>query len=86
MSPETNDRSAQEIEDDMADEASRLEQRVEQLDERADEAAKKAEVTRAHTEPDTDEPLGNVAGDWTNKARTDNDPTGAIDDPDEDEG
>jgi hypothetical protein len=81
MSSDTDDRSLQETQEDMADEADRMEERLDELAEHGRAAVKKAQVTREQADPDADEPLGDVAGDWSGMARTDDDPSGAVDDP-----
>jgi hypothetical protein len=81
MSSDTNERSLKDTQEDMAEEADRMETRLDELAEHGRAAVKKAEVTREQADPDADEPLGNVAGDWSDMARTDDDPSGAVDDP-----
>lgn len=81
MSPDSNERSLKQTQDEMAEEADRMQARLDELEEHAGAAAKKAEVTREHADPDADEPLGDVAGDATDAARTDDDPSGAVDEP-----
>jgi cell division septum initiation protein DivIVA len=81
MSADSNERSLKDTQEQMAQEGDRMEARLDELEEHAGAAAKKAEVTREHADPDADEPLGEVAGDWEEMARTDDDPAGAVDDP-----
>jgi len=57
-----------------------MESRVDELGKHADAAAKKAEVTREHADP-PDEPVEDAAGDSADMARTDDDPSGAVDEP-----
>jgi cell division septum initiation protein DivIVA len=62
MTPESNERSLQDTQEEMAAEADRMQARLDELGEHADAAAKKAEVTREQADPDADEPLGEDAG------------------------
>jgi hypothetical protein len=81
MAPESNERSLKQTQDDMADEADRMEARLDELGEHRAAAEKQAAVTREHAGPEAEEPLGDVAGDATDTARTDDDPAGAVDEP-----
>jgi hypothetical protein len=81
-----SERPVERKEQEMGEQAERMDERLDELGDHIREAAKKAEVTRAHADPDrSDEPLGDVAGDWHDTAPTEDDPAGAIDDaPDSD--
>jgi hypothetical protein len=81
MAPDSNKRSLKQTQDEMAEEAERMEARLDELGEHVGAAEKKAAVTREHAAPDADEPLGGVAGDGTDTAPTDDDPAGAGDEP-----
>jgi glyoxylase I family protein len=81
MTPDDDDRSVQQTEAEMAVEADRMQARLDELGEHAEEASKKAQVTREQADLDADEPLGDVAGDWEDTASTEDDPTGAVDEP-----
>jgi hypothetical protein len=83
MTPDSNERSLKQTQEEMAEEADRMQARLDELAERRGEAEKKAEVTRQYTDPDADEPLGDVAGDWEDTAATDDNPSGAVDEPDD---
>ncbi len=60
-----------------------MQARLDELDEHIDDAAKKAQKTREQADPDADEPVGEVVGDWSDMARSDDDPSGAFDDASE---
>lgn len=60
-------------------EADAMQRSVDELGEHIDEAVKKAQVTRDQARPDAEETLGDVAGDWSDMARSDDDPSGAVD-------
>ncbi|MEA2131300.1 MAG: hypothetical protein QOJ85_4191 [Solirubrobacteraceae bacterium] len=79
MTPDDDERSVQQTEEEMAAEADRMQARLDELGEHAEEASKKAKVTREQSDLDADEPPGDVAGDWEDTASTDDDPTGAVD-------
>jgi hypothetical protein len=81
MTPDKDERSLQQTEAEMAAEADRMQDDLDELGEHADEAAKKAQVTREQADLDANEPLGDVAGDWEDMARSDDDPVGAVDEP-----
>jgi prefoldin subunit 5 len=66
MTPDSNERSLKQTQEEMAEEADRMQARLDELAERAGEAEKKAEVTRQYTDPDADD-----------TARTEDDPAGA---------
>jgi DNA repair ATPase RecN len=80
MTADDDERSIERTEAEMAAEADRMRAGLDELEEHAEEAGKKAQVTREQADLDADEPLGDVAGDWEDMARTDDDPTGAVDD------
>jgi hypothetical protein len=81
MTADDDERSIERTEAEMAAEADRMRAGLDELGEHAEDAAKKARVTREQADLDADEPLGEVAGDWEDMARTDDDPVGAVDDP-----
>jgi hypothetical protein len=58
MSADKNERAIRDTQQDMADEAARMQRGLEELDEHADEAAKKAQVTREQADLEADEPPG----------------------------
>jgi hypothetical protein len=58
MSADTNERAMRDTQQDMADEAERMQRGLEELDEHADAAAKKAQVTREQADTEADEPRG----------------------------
>ena len=55
MTPESNERSLKQTQDEMADEADRMQDRLDELAEHTGEAEKQAEVTRQYADPDADE-------------------------------
>lgn len=61
-------------------EADRMQAELDQLDEHLDEAKKKAQKTRQQADLDDDEAGGELVGEWSDMARSDEDPSGAIDD------
>ncbi len=81
MTPDSNERSLKQTQDEMAEEADGMQARLDDLAEHAGEAEKKAKVTREYTDPDADESLGEVASDWSDTARTNDDHSGAVDEP-----
>jgi hypothetical protein len=83
MTPDSNERSLKQTQEEMAEEADRMQSRLDELAEHTGEAEKKADVTRQYTDPDADEPLGDGAGDWEDTASTDDDPAGAVDERDD---
>lgn len=86
MSEDRGEQAVKANQEEMADEAGQMETRLEEFDEHAEEAEKKAEHTRAHTSPDSgDEPPGDTAGDREGMAGDDEDPSGAVDPPSDDE-
>lgn len=56
MSADTNERSLKDTEEEMAEEAERMEHRLEELGEHADAADKKAQLAREQAGPDAEEP------------------------------
>ncbi|MBW3607578.1 MAG: hypothetical protein KY463_04360 [Actinobacteria bacterium] len=64
-------------------EAERMQAQLEQLDEHIGEAKKKAQKTREQADLDDDEAGGELVGEWSDTARTDEDPSGAVDDTSE---
>jgi hypothetical protein len=63
-----------------------MQRRVDELGEHIDEAVKKAQVTRDQAYPETDQTLSELAGDWSDMARSDNDPSAAVDEAGADAG
>jgi hypothetical protein len=66
-------------------EAERMQRRVDELGEHIDEAVKKAQVTRDQAYPDADQTLSQIAGEWSDTARSDDDPSDAVDEAEDDE-
>jgi hypothetical protein len=58
MSADTNERAIRDTQQEMADEAERMQRGLEELGEHADAAAKKAQVTREHADTEPDERSG----------------------------
>jgi hypothetical protein len=58
MSADKNERAMRDTQQDMADEAERMERRLEELGEHADDAEKKAQLTREQAATEMDEPPG----------------------------
>jgi hypothetical protein len=58
MSADKNEQAIRDTQQDMADEAERMERGLEELGEHADDAEKKAQVTREQAATETDEPPG----------------------------
>jgi hypothetical protein len=83
MTPDSNERSLKQTQEEMAAEADRMQAGLDELAEHSGEAKKKAEVTGQYADLDADEPLGDVAGDWEDTASTDDDPAGAVDEPED---
>lgn len=61
-------------------EADRMQAELDELDEHIADARKKAQKTREQSDLDDDEAGGEIVGDFRDTARTDDDPSGAIDD------
>jgi hypothetical protein len=76
-----SERSVERNEQQMGEQAERMDDRLDELGDHIADAKKKAQVTREHADPDSDKPLGDVAGDWEDTAPTEDDPAGAIDKP-----
>ena len=60
-------------------EADRMQAELDKLDEHIGEARKKAQKTREQSDLDGDEAGGEVVGDFSDMARSDADPSGALD-------
>lgn len=58
MSANTNERAMRDTQQEMADEAERMQGQLEELGEHADAAVKKAQVTREQADTEADEPPG----------------------------
>ncbi len=69
-----------EDEEETEQRAERMQSRLDELDEHIDDAAKKAQKTREQADLDDDEAGGELVGDWSEMARSDDDPSGAVDD------
>ncbi|HWC25918.1 MAG TPA: hypothetical protein VG474_04980 [Solirubrobacteraceae bacterium] len=84
MSPDNDGESFQEtgraIERDVDQERARLDE----LGEHIDEAAKKAQTTRDQADPESDEKVAETIGEWSDEAPREDDPAGAVDDPQDD--
>ena len=66
------------------DEADRMQSELDELDEHIDDARKKAQRTREQSDLDDEElGTGEVVGDFSDTATTDDDPSGALDDTSE---
>jgi hypothetical protein len=79
-----SDRSeSRDIENQMQNEAGRMERQLEELDEHVAEAAKLAKESRGATTLDDDEPLDAVAGDASERSTSSDDPTSAVGDPED---
>lgn len=64
------------------DEADRMQSELDELDEHIDDARKKAQRTREQSDLDDEElGTGEVVGDFSDTATTDDDPSGALDEP-----
>ncbi len=60
--------------------ADRMQAELDELDEHIADARKKAQKTREQSDLDDDEAGGELVGDFSDTARTDDDPSGALDD------
>jgi hypothetical protein len=60
-------------------EADRMQAELDKLDEHISEARTKAQKTREQSDLDDDEAGGEVVGDFSDMARSDADPSGALD-------
>lgn len=79
MTAASNDETRDEPQPDAPDDDA-MQRELDELGEHIEEGVKKAQVTRDQARPDADSTLGDVAGDRSDMARSDDDPSGAIDD------
>lgn len=55
-----------------------MQRELDELGEHIDEGVGKAQATRDQARPDADEPLKDVAGDWSGTRSSQDDPSGAM--------
>ena len=80
MSSDEDDRSVHDVEQEMQDEAGRMQRRVDELGDHVQEAEKKQNPRQNDDLPD-EEVLETVAGDAADRTTSSDDPTSAIGDP-----
>lgn len=79
MTAEANDEPREELQPETPDDDA-MQRELDELGEHIEEGVKKAQVTREQARPDADSTPGDIAGDQSDMARGDDDPSGAIDD------
>lgn len=67
----------------MDEEDDRMQAELDELDEHIDDAAKKAQKTRRQADPDADEAVADIVGNWSETESSDDDPSGAFDEASE---
>ena len=86
MAADPDERPAQAVEREMADEAGKMESRLGELGDHVDEARKKAAEARPQEGLAGDESLEAVAGDASERTTSSDDPTSAVGDPEDGDG
>ncbi|HEV7808070.1 MAG TPA: hypothetical protein VGO80_19810 [Solirubrobacteraceae bacterium] len=85
MGSDDDDRSAQDIEHEMEDEAGRMQRELDELGEHVEDAERKAQHTRQHADLPGDEPVETVAGDAADRSTSSDDPASAVGEPEDDD-
>jgi hypothetical protein len=83
MSPDRDDPSGKDIEQQMEDEAGRMQRELDELDEHVADASRKAEQTRRDADLPGDEPLETAAGDAGDRSTSSDDPVSAVGEPED---
>jgi hypothetical protein len=82
MSADEEDKSGRDIEQDMNNEAERMQRHLDELDEHVKEARKKAEDIRQEDLPG-DDAVETAAGDAADRSTSSDDPVSAVGDPED---
>lgn len=82
MDTDTND-SAKDVQENMADEADRMQTRLDELGDQVKDADSKADVPRDLAGAGEDSPVRAVAGDETEEGGAEDDPTATVNQPGE---